>query len=80
MKKILSISLIFSIILNYLLLFKIESLIESFLFIPALISIPTTPILILYLIHFTITKPCPYCKIQINKKAIKCPHCQSIIK
>lgn len=32
------------------------------------------------LYYKTSIKKCKYCQRWINKKAIKCPHCQSIIK
>jgi Zn finger protein HypA/HybF involved in hydrogenase expression len=47
-----------------------------------IIIITFTLILILayYIDIKFLVKKCPYCKEYINKKAIKCPHCQSDLK
>lgn len=52
---------------------------EIFLF-PFFISTLLTLISSIFLLETIGNKQCPYCQEWINKKAIKCPHCQSMIK
>lgn len=37
-------------------------------------------IVLITIIYNLLVKECPYCKEPVNKKATKCPHCQSDLK
>lgn len=49
-------------------------LVLAVLFVAFMIAVP------LGIIWFRATsKPCPYCRERIDKRAVKCPHCQEAV-